>query len=557
MGHDGEVSCMRVSRTGSILVSGQKGSQILPGKPSKVIVWDIPKRKLVWEVTDLAGSVLSVDISPDSRFLVASGENLLQLVFDVHVGEIVYSKRSESVCQMCIFSDRISPIEEYVFMTVFDSQVFKNTLHFDLLSMTHTVKSQKIPTTNLLRKPVDVAILGDYCILSSTTGDLCVYSLSESKFCGPFTSGNQSISFIAATSGTELAYVSGSHKVACIEITPYPLSFKVSREVYSSEHKIIGICCCNANRNLLLSLSNGSAVSVDIDSAEKPKVLPFFRSPSKISVITSHSSIPHEIVSGTDNGEIWRWNSELLSPIECISLSKVGSVTCISVLDKVIHCGFSSGQIKVLIDWKVRCEIPTAHRGSVTCIDSFSGFYVSGGEDNVVRVWMHSSLLAQFSQSTGTILGLAIDRNYDKILYTYNNKREIFALDIKALKLVKKFSAVKFGNIVGMAQKQHGLDSVLVTSHYEGFVVVWDFDYDAPLFEIGINGVRFTSLSAGATESVVLCGTSAGQLCNVIFSEQNTYHSRHNEVSSAAVVCVSSCGGLILDSEGHIFVVTV
>ena len=563
-GHTAEVVCLCVSKTGSLCATGQVGSVRQPGQPSKLIVWDIPRQKLLWEVVGLAGSVISVDISWDSRFIVASGENLLIIVFDVDQGEIVYTRRVETICKICVFS-QISNTQDYIFMTVLETQIFKNTLKFDLTSMTHTVCTEKIHSNNLHRKPVDAVVLGDYSVISSTTGDLSVYSISEGKFLGNFLCGELPIGFMAAISRKKFACVAGMHRILLIEMSDNPsVSLKIENELYcSSNEKISAISFSSPDRNLLISLADGSTVAVSIDGSSKDamKAFPFHRSSSKVTVLTTHESIPKQVITaGNLSGEITRWNSETLSPIRNISLAKSDTqVTCLSMCEGHIFCGLSSGQIKVLFEDKVRFEIPAAHRGPVSCIDSYvNGYYVSGGEDSVVRVWTQSKLITQFSQSSGSILGVLIDRSDENTtVFAYNNKREIFALDLKAVKLRKKFSAIKFGNIVGMVQKTYGLDLVLVTAHYEGYIGVWDIDYDQCILSLKLDDpYRLTCLSAGSTELTILCGGNSGELHRVTLSETDSHTLLKNEVSSSPVLQISPDGEVVLNSEGHIFFVT-
>lgn len=564
-GHTAEVVCLCVSKTGSLCATGQLGSVSQPGQPSKLLVWDIPRQKLVWEVGGLAGSVVSVDISWDSRFIVASGENLLVIVFDVCQGEIVYTRRVESICKMCFFS-QVSNSQDYVFLTVLETQIFKNTLKFDLTSMTHTVCTEKISSSNLHRKPVDAVVLGDYSVLSSTTGDLSVYSIAEGKFLGTFLCGDLPIGLMAGISGEEFACVAGMHKILLIRMSENPsMSLKIDKEVYCSWiDKISALSFSAPDRNLLLSLADGSTVAVNIDDSSKDaiKALPFYRSSSKVTVLTTHESIPKQVITaGNLASEITRWDSESLSPIHKIPLAKSDThVTCLSVCESQIFCGLSSGQIKVLLDDKTRFEIPAAHRGPVTSIDSYvNGYYVSGGEDSVVRVWIQSKLLTQFSQSSGSILGVLIDRNDENTtVFAYNNKREIFALDLKAVKLRKKFSAIKFGNIVGMVQKTYGLDLVLVTAHYEGHIVVWDIDYDQCILSLKLDDpYRLTCLSAGSAEWTIMCGGSSGELHMVSLTDTDSHQMLKNEVSPSPVLQISPDGDIVLNSEGHIFFVTV
>jgi cilia- and flagella-associated protein 52 len=106
--HDAEISALAISSNGKMIASGQRGSDRRKGAISPVIIWDYEKREIYKDFGGLADSVLCLEFSGDGRFLVATGANCMIYIWDVTTGEVVYGRKTESICTVATWG----PIKE-------------------------------------------------------------------------------------------------------------------------------------------------------------------------------------------------------------------------------------------------------------------------------------------------------------------------------------------------------------------------------------------------------------------------------------------------------------
>ena len=68
-GHDDMVTCLALSSTGRLLVSGQKGDN------ADVVVWDFASRSEVYRLQEHDSGVDFVGLTQDERFLLSLGKD--------------------------------------------------------------------------------------------------------------------------------------------------------------------------------------------------------------------------------------------------------------------------------------------------------------------------------------------------------------------------------------------------------------------------------------------------------------------------------------------------
>lgn len=93
--HDTPISCITISECGSMIASGQYGSQILKNT-SIVNLWDFKdfdNVSLMYSFSGTYDKVHQLLFSPDSKFLIATDKNGLFIVWDTQTFETVFSKK--------------------------------------------------------------------------------------------------------------------------------------------------------------------------------------------------------------------------------------------------------------------------------------------------------------------------------------------------------------------------------------------------------------------------------------------------------------------------------
>ena len=99
-------------------------------------------------------------------------------------------------------------------------------------------------------------------------------------------------------------------------------------------------------------------------------------------------------------------------------------------------------------NWKI-----AAHKGSVTCLFSGENYFLSGGEDCVVRMWASSTrqMINQISVHQKPISGVFGDCNAPHVIHSCSLDRSMHAYDMKSDKKLS-FKQVPAGTLTSMDQ---------------------------------------------------------------------------------------------------------
>ena len=533
----------QISPDGRRCVSGQFGSRDKPGKPAPMIVWDIPHRKMLYELHGLAGRVVSLDTSTDSRFVVASGENCMLVVFDCSDGEMVYSRRTEGVCALCRF-EPMKEADEYLFVTCFESTCFVNRMTFDLVVMGFSVSTTKMAGTTVHRKPVDGAVIDSNFFMVSTTGDLLVYSLVSGSFRGSFSLGSESAYRILALDEEQCLVASTSGKILQVQL--HNGSHQIAKCVYQGI-SIVDIALSQKNHLVYIMLVSGAMMTVDIASNEVAELgMKFFHSCPLLVVGGARSG--NTVGLGTSKAEVLISDSSSLVPGLTLSHNKGERVTSMHATGDLFLVGYAAGQVRQYGKSGVLLlDIPSAHRGCVTALAGNDMYVATAGMDGSVRVWKHTRHVTEFP--CGRVGGILI--NDDKI-YFWTDMRELMMISVKLNRIVKKFTANKYGNVVGFTFATYKeLDQVIVSAHWDGSVVVWDFDYDLPVVVFTVGDSCLTCITS-VSDNKVLCGTRSGGVVTVNIDSGSIWTGT-NEVCQkplVSVCCTSADTIVAVNEEG-------
>lgn len=524
------ISALTLTRDGRFCIAGHCGLVMVVGHPAPIYVWDMSSRRIVREVVGLAGKVVQIQCSYDSRFACASGANQLLMVFEIASGEIVYSRRTEQVAGFCIFAPRSGAAEEYKFVAVSEAVIDVYRMRFDLSLMKFSVITSTKACGNIYRKAASggiCAVMPDetHLFISSLTGDVLVYTIegNEVRFAGSIAVGTLPVSAMSITDSGEIAAVAGGTKLVLLEYSKGK-SLKLSRQIFETDHETRPTICSleYANESFWITTSDGVMQSV----ASSGGMMKHIADSMSSSALRSHSvADSSKIATVCANGDIQLWDTSAVRKILSFNHSKAsGLCTASSLHGHVLACGYENGCVRLfelVQSGFLLGEIPAAHRGVVGCISLTEDLIYTGGlGDSTLRVWRRSSLtlpVCQVTQSSGGVSFALPDKFNADIVYYANQRREIFAVSIFAAKVLVKFnSSPKFGQVTGMAQimlpsKNPAVsDPALVTSHEEGKLVFWDFDFQNPVKVFQLPDFVFTCLCLA--DETILAGAANGQI---------------------------------------------
>ena len=121
--------------------------------------------------------------SPDDRFLAALGENNAFIIWDTRDGSAIHTRVFEFPLHIVawgdIMTDQNPKHPSYVLVTANQTNVFINTLEFDIASMQYFLKqgTVQLPNTGLIRTYNFATIKGDTLLLGTTGGEVCIFSV--------------------------------------------------------------------------------------------------------------------------------------------------------------------------------------------------------------------------------------------------------------------------------------------------------------------------------------------------------------------------------------------
>jgi WD40 repeat protein len=121
--------------------------------------------------------------SPDDRFLAALGENNAFIIWDTRDGSAIHTRVFEFplhvICWGDILTDQNPKHPSYVLVTANQTNVYINSLEFDIGSMQYFLKqgNVQLPNTGLIRNYSFSLINGDNLFLGTTGGEICIFSV--------------------------------------------------------------------------------------------------------------------------------------------------------------------------------------------------------------------------------------------------------------------------------------------------------------------------------------------------------------------------------------------
>jgi len=471
-GHDNQVNCITVSKSGQLLASGQK---TFMGFPADVIVWDFGQRVEIHRLSLHKVAVTSLSFSYNELYLATLGgqdDNSL-VIWDLSNGNAICGTPAATDTAHCVQFYRNSDS-----MLVTAGNYHVCVWAFDLpnkkLRPTQAKLGQiKRVTTNVLLSHDDSTV---YC--GTQTGDLLEVTLQRALFqkSSPKTPLPQGITCSALLPDGDLLIGTGEGTIA--RLAAGTLKIKSQCAILGG---VTSITLTQDGTHFFAGTSMANIYWVDVDSLsaelrntchhERVNQVAF---PSGFSDVFATCSI-------TDI-RVWNANTrqELLRiqvpNMECYSLEFMRD-------GRSIVSGWSDGKIRSFLpqSGKLLYVINDAHKNGVTAlaVTSDCGRIVSGGMEGEVRVWkvgrQTQTMDASLKEHRGRVWCIIVNGN-DELAVSASADGSCIIWDLKTkTRSLCLFESTMFKHIV-----YHPDESQLLTTGSDRKVAYWDtFDGQA------------------------------------------------------------------------------
>eukprot|EP00472_Partenskyella_glossopodia_P013005 CAMPEP_0197522748 /NCGR_PEP_ID=MMETSP1318-20131121/7827_1 /TAXON_ID=552666 /ORGANISM="Partenskyella glossopodia, Strain RCC365" /LENGTH=645 /DNA_ID=CAMNT_0043075215 /DNA_START=241 /DNA_END=2175 /DNA_ORIENTATION=+ len=487
-GHDATVCCFAVSPCGKLVASGQIGSKRYKGHMAPVIVyaWN---GKVLGQFSGLTDSVITLDFSPDSRFLAASGANNMFYIWDLESGDVLVAQRSEKPISTVAWGpmsrgkSRRNPT--YSLVTCPSPVVRYHILEFETKSMQYVLKTYKcqFPSRGLVRSYTSAVFddLGESVMAGTEEGDLLVFNMRSTIFRTRIPICSKGISSIVrGKEGNDVLYLGGG------DGTVQKLKGRDREWSILAESKlpgtIVSLTLSAKGDKLFAGVAQG-AIYVINESDFQFKL----HSESHIETINDVSfggQDPALFCTISEDRMLRVWDLSRYTTLLTVKGLCAGRICVLDDVKGEIVTGWADGSIRSfrLKDGKEMWSIFRAHKGAITCLDLGGGNLLSGGQDGSVRVWQTPSgrLITQYQAHKGPVREVLADvvqpsfihscGKSDRSITTYNAKRNQHVIS----------HMIQNGAFTSMVQRKDS-EQELITGLSHGYILFWDCDETNPV----------------------------------------------------------------------------
>eukprot|EP00927_Polykrikos_kofoidii_P016715 TRINITY_DN17572_c0_g1_i1.p1 TRINITY_DN17572_c0_g1~~TRINITY_DN17572_c0_g1_i1.p1 ORF type:complete len:619 (-),score=117.19 TRINITY_DN17572_c0_g1_i1:160-2016(-) len=379
-GHDNQVNCIAVSRSGRLLASGQK---TFMGFPADVIIWDFAQRREIHRLSLHKVAVTSLAFSPDESYLATLGgqdDNSL-VIWEVEKGTAICGTPAATDTAHCVtfFNNNnfalVTGGNYHVIVWAFD--LANKKLRPTPVNLGQT----KRVTTNVLLNSDDTMV---YC--GTQSGDLLEVSLDRALFkrsC-PKKGFAQGITCSAILPDGDFLVGTGDGTVARIDAAQ--LKIKGQCMVLGG---VTSIALTEDCTHFFCGTSSSNVYWVDTDTltAELRNTCHHER----INQIAFPSGFS-EVFATCSVTDIRVWNAASRQELLRIQVPNM-ECYCLEFMrdGRSIVSGWSDGKVRSFLpqSGKLLYVINDAHKNGVTAmaVSSDCGLIVTGGMEGEVRVW--------------------------------------------------------------------------------------------------------------------------------------------------------------------------
>eukprot|EP00066_Takifugu_rubripes_P006911 XP_003972038.2 PREDICTED: cilia- and flagella-associated protein 52 [Takifugu rubripes] len=550
-GHTSDVSCVSVSRSGSLIASGQVDCM---GFKAVIIIWDYPQRRSSAQLLLHEAKVEALDFSPDEKYLVSLGgqDDGRVVVWNVETRQAVCgsaaSGRSTSPC----LTVRYSNTNSNLFVTAGSSALRV----WELDPLNRKIQPTECQTGILKRavECIEISEDDEFVFCGTTSGDIMKFNLKTRRLSdyGPkrfSAKHSRSVSALRTLKGGHLLVGSGCGKlmlcsassfqalkeaqlekaVTSIALSGEGQQFFVGTEaaqmygfrsedfraeLISSSHRsaVKDVAICFGTSELFATCSEEDIRVWHID---KPKELLRITVPNMTCNALDFMSDGHSIISAWNDGKVRVFAPESGRLVLIIHDAHNTGVTAIAGTRncKRIISGGGKGMVRV---WELQpkghrlLETMKEHRGAVTCIKikSDDKECVSASSDGACIIWdLVRFVSLKMVITTRLFRAVCYHPDIYQII-TSGTDRKVVYWDAYDGSAIRELEGLLTGSINAMDISQSGTH--FVTGGDDKLVKVWDY-MEGAVTHVGMaHGGSITGIKLCSNSSTLISTSADG-----------------------------------------------
>lgn len=390
--HDDIITCLRLSRSGRFVGSGQTGSN------SDAVIWSFDRREIMFICEEHDHAVQSIDFSEDEKIVATLGDtNDCKLLFwDMSNGMIIASSNKVPLgTNCCSFNGKVRDIkrrdtEHYLFCTAGKDGV----MMWDLDPFTGELIPYRLvgdSRATLTREITAISFSEDResVYAASTTGDFLVGSLRSQKMVHAVQATKLGLrAILALPGGRGILLGCGDDSVKLFDSC-----FELKKQV-KMDGAVLGLDLSADGLEVLAMTTKGTVNRVNLATLEYFSLSEAHT--DSITCITFSLSRGDRFATGSKDGTIRVWDLAEYAVTGSVAPRKEADAgiyrfypLCLSYADIIIS-GWSDGKILAHNeDGASLWQIDAAHPEAVSCLTLSHNrrFLLTGGPQGEVRMW--------------------------------------------------------------------------------------------------------------------------------------------------------------------------
>ena len=188
-GHDMQISALAVSPSGSLIASGQIGTNAYKGCAAPIFVWDTSTQRRVTALRGLTVGVNAIEFSTDDRFLCGIGEDSLLYIWELSTSEVVYGQKLPVPASVLKWVEHKQENRRmsYELVIGYNNTVFRGDFLYDLGRVQwslNLVPYAMPPNGSIIRSFTDVVVSPDFTsvYVGTSGGEVMVFRRGATVF---------------------------------------------------------------------------------------------------------------------------------------------------------------------------------------------------------------------------------------------------------------------------------------------------------------------------------------------------------------------------------------
>lgn len=536
--HDESISCLAISECGTMIASGQKGSNLLKGAAFvNLYIYDNKNNlcQYIHQFSGLLNGIYKIFFTKDSKFLIAIDLNGLFIIWDCKTFETIFAKQinnnnKENNQQIInIDSCHILNVENdpnfgingkhniYKILISYQYNLYLWTIQYSVKYMEYVLSSKNkfsFPPnrtanrllTNLSSIKIDDSSNSNNNFLIAATtniGEVYLFSSTSKSnnnvFLNSFQACSRGANIVLFINKNNMIIGGGDGTIKYFQENIKMDSWQMINKIQlkSSINTLQKI-----SSNIIYATSIESNVyEIDINNNGKYNLL--FQSPFNPIHKIVFGEFNHIFATLTSlNGILTIWDlSNYLSLGEIIYENGGSNGTALMFYkDNKILTGYDNGAImcssfnknnnnnKLLFEWEIKC----GHRGKVNCISIICDkklnilLLLSGGDDGLLNIWNYSTqqLIQQYHIMIENIKIIINDCKYKELIHLLGSNGQIVTFSLKRegiiiRRMIKQENLKKNGKYYNFGKltdliQNKNGEFELISSTSNGYLLIWD-----------------------------------------------------------------------------------